>query len=240
MGVPRWLFKRLGAATKEFHEKELKDSVEIIISDTVRSKAPTLYVETRVIRNVNILSTSRDLEERKMEVIAHWANVTEKQLAANPLIVAYRQLKRQLGGDTQMLPAVEGLLTRGILKGRFPKVNSVVDAANIVSIKHLVPIGLFDFDKIRGSVELTLAALGDQFIPIGKDKPVKLSPGTPVLKDIEGTFSAVGSRDSQRTSITVGTRNVLAFSWGIEGIDSKVVSQALDQCAAEILRISKS
>jgi len=175
-----------------------------------------------------------------MGVIAQWANVTEEQLASNSLLAAYRELKKQLSGDTQMLSALEGLLTRAILKGRFPQVNSVVDMANIVSIKHLVPIGLFDFDKIQGNVELTLALPGDQFIPIGKDKPVKLSPGTPILKDAEGIFSAVGSRDSQRTMITGGTRNVLAFSWGIEGIDSALVSLALDECAAEILRFSNS
>jgi hypothetical protein len=40
--------------------------VEIIISDTVLSKAPTLYVETRVVRDVHILSTSPGLEEDKM------------------------------------------------------------------------------------------------------------------------------------------------------------------------------
>ena len=81
-----------------------------------------------------------------------------------------------------MLPAVESLLVRGILKHRFPTVNSVVDVANLVSIKHLVPIGLFDLDKINGNLELTLAVSGDQFIPIGKDKPVKLLPGTPHIE----------------------------------------------------------
>jgi DNA/RNA-binding domain of Phe-tRNA-synthetase-like protein len=220
-------------------QSELKDSVEITISDTVYGKSPTLFVETRVIRDVYISFASPEIEERKRGIIAQWTNVTDEQLESNPLITAYRELQRQLGGDTQMLPAVEGLLARGILKGRFPKVNSVVDAANIVSVKHLIPIGLFDFDKINGDVELTLAVSGDQFIPIGKDKLVKLSPGTPILKDAEGIFSAVGSRDSQRTMITGDTRNVLAFSWGIEGIDTALVSLVLDECVAEILRLNQ-
>jgi DNA/RNA-binding domain of Phe-tRNA-synthetase-like protein len=214
----------------------LKDSIEIKISDTVRGKAPTLFVEARVIRDVYISFASPDIEERKRGIIAQWANVTEEQLAMNPLIIAYRKLQKQLGGDAQMLPAVEGLLTRGILKGRFPKVNSVVDVANIVSVRHLIPIGLFDFDKINGDVELTLSVSGNQFTPIGKDKLVKLSPGTPILRDADGIFSAVGSRDSQRTMITGDTRNVLAFSWGIEGVGSALVSLVLDECTTEILR----
>jgi hypothetical protein len=40
--------------------------------------------------------------------------------------------------------------------------------------------------------------------------------------------------------IAGSTRNVLAFSWGIEGTDSALISLALDECAAEILGFSKA
>ena len=212
----------------------MEDTLGIIISDLIRSKAPTLFVKTRIVRDVCVSPPSPTLEERKRETVARWTNLTEVQPESHPLITVYRELQKQLGGDPQMLPAVESLLVRGILKHRFPTVNSVVDVANLVSIKHLVPIGLFDLDKINGNLELTLAGSGDQFIPIGKDKPVKLLPGTPILKDADGIFSAVGSRDSKRTMITGATRNVLIFAWGIEGVEPALVSQILDECAVEI------
>jgi len=215
-------------------ETKMEDTLGIIISDLIRSKAPTLFVKTRIVRDVCVSPPSPTLEERKRETIARWTNLTEVQPESHPLITVYRELQKQLGGDPQMLPAVESLLVRGILKHRFPTVNSVVDVANLVSIKHLVPIGLFDLDRINGNLELTLAGSGDQFIPIGKDKPVKLLPGTPILKDADGIFSAVGSRDSKRTMITGATRNVLIFAWGIEGVEPALVSQILDECAVEI------
>jgi len=212
----------------------MEDSLGIIISDLIRSKAPTLFVKTCIVRDVYVSPPSPTIEERKQGTIARWAKPTEVQVESHPLIMVYRELQKQLGGDPQMLPAVESLIVRGILKHRFPTVNSVVDVANLVSIKHLVPIGLFDLDKINGNLELTLAGSGDQFIPIGKEKPVKLLQGTPILKDSDGIFSAVGSRDSKRTMITNATRNVLVFSWGIEGVDPALVSQVLDECAVEI------
>jgi DNA/RNA-binding domain of Phe-tRNA-synthetase-like protein len=55
------------------------------------------------------------------------------------------------------------------------------------------------------------------------------------LKDDEDIFSAVGSRDSKRTMISGATENVLAFSWGIAGIDPALVASVLDQCAEAIL-----
>jgi DNA/RNA-binding domain of Phe-tRNA-synthetase-like protein len=212
----------------------MEDSLGIIVSDLIRSKAPTLFVKTRIVRGVHVSPPPPALEERKQETIARWAKDQELPPETHPLIMVYRELHKQLGGDPQMLPAVESLLVRGILKRRFPTVNSVVDAANLVSIKHLLPIGLFDLDKITGDIELTLAAAGDHLLPIGKDKPVKLVPGTPILKDADGIFSAVGSRDSKRTMVTYATRNVLAFSWGIEGVEPALVSQGLDECVGEI------
>ena len=218
----------------------MEDSLRIITGDLLRSRAPTLFVKTRVVRDVHVSPPPPALEGRKQETLARWAKDPQVRLETYPLIAVYRELQKQLGGDPQMLPAVESLLVRGILKHRFPTVNSVVDAANLVSIQHLVPIGLFDLDRIAGDLELTLSAPGDPFIPIGKDKPVKLAPGTPVLKDGDGIFSAVGSRDSKRTMITPATRNVLLFSWGIEGVDPALVSQALEECAVEIWNTSRS
>jgi len=218
----------------------MEDPLGIIISDFIRAKAPTLFVKSRIVRNVHVSPPPPALEERKQETLARWEKAQDVRLETYPLIVAYRELQKQLGGDPQMLPAVESLLVRGILKHRFPTVNSVVDAANLVSIKHLVPIGLFDLDKMTGNLELTLTGPGDQFIPIGKDKPVKLAPETPVLKDGDGIFSAVGSRDSKRTMISDTTRNVLVFSWGIEGVDPALVSQVLDECAVEIWNTRRS
>jgi DNA/RNA-binding domain of Phe-tRNA-synthetase-like protein len=218
----------------------MEDSFGIIISDLIRSKTPTLFVKSRIVRDVHVSPPPPALEDRKQEIIARWAKDPEVRLEIYPLIMVYREMQKQLGGDPQMLPAVESLLVRGILKHRFPTVNSAVDVVNLVSMKHLVPIGLFDLDKITGDLELTLAAPGDQFIPIGKDKPVKLVPGTPILKDADGIFSAVGSRDSKRTMITDATRNVLVFSWGIEGVEPTLVSQVLDECAVEIWNTHRS
>jgi len=139
----------------------MEDSLGIVISDLVLSRAPTLFFKTRIVRKVCVYPPPPALDEPKQETIARWTKAPEAGWESYPLIAVYRELKKQLGGDRQMLPAVESLLVRGILKRRFPAVNSAVDVANLVSIKHLVPIGLFDFDKITGNLELTLSATGD-------------------------------------------------------------------------------
>lgn len=211
------------------------DGLGIAIDEAVRSRVPTLFLETRVVRGVRFEEGSGATEERIAALAAKWAGKVGEQLNSQPRIAAYRELTRRLGADpNEMMPAAEALLKRGLLRARFPRINSVVDAGNVVSVKYLVPIGLFDLDRIVGEVELALAGDGERMVPIGKGKPVKLQPGTPVLRDAEGVFSAVGSRDSARTMITARTDGVLVFSWGMSGVELALVSSALDECVEAI------
>ena len=215
----------------------MEDRINIEINKTVLTRVPKLFVRIKILKNVIVSTrTNSALEQQKQKIIDRWRNSKECDLDSSPLIIAYRELNKRLGGDpNRNLPAVEGMITRGILKGNFPAINSAVDSANIISINNLIPIGLFDFDKIVGNIELTLSENREEFTPIGsKDKPIKLPDRTPVLKDNAGIFSAVGIRDSERTKISTSTINILAFSWGTENIDSLLISSVLDQLAENI------
>jgi hypothetical protein len=106
---------------------------------------------------------------------------------------------------------------RGILRGRFPTISPLVDTANVLAAERLIPIGLFDLDRIQGAVELTLSTPGEAFASIGQGEPVALPDGTPVLRDALGVFSAIGTRDSARTRIVADTTDLLVVSWGVSG-----------------------
>lgn len=207
----------------------------IKISDEVIEKVPDLFVKMKVVENVTVGNTSQKLQNRKARILENWKDKNQNDLGSNPEIMAYRNLQKKFGADPkQMLPAVEGMLVRGVFKEKFPTINSAVDAANITSIECLIPIGLFDFDSIEGGIELAISHHGDEFIPLGKTSAEKLKPNTPILRDSKKIFSAVGSRDSKDTMITPNSRNLLLFSWGTNEISEEKVSEALDKCAALI------
>jgi DNA/RNA-binding domain of Phe-tRNA-synthetase-like protein len=198
----------------------------IAIDEPVRARVPTLFVAARVVRNPSRPADESDLDQRKAALIHHWQGRSEQQLAAHPLVRAYRHLARALGG--QLTPAVEGLYRRGILRGRFPTISPLVDTANVLAAEHLIPIGVFDLDRIQGTVELTLSTPGASLVPIGQNEPVTLSAGTPVLRDALGVFSAIGTRDSARTRIVAETTNLLVVSWGFQEVDAALVDATLD------------
>src|SRR5688500_3936790 len=58
-------------------------------------------------------------------------------------------------------PSIENLLTRAHAED-VPRVGPVVDLANAISLKHGVPVGAHDLDKVRGDMQVRLAR-GDEF-----------------------------------------------------------------------------
>jgi DNA/RNA-binding domain of Phe-tRNA-synthetase-like protein len=169
------------------------------------------------------------------QITADWAAQPESAIVSHVRIAAYRRLHHALGVDpARMLPAAESLLRRAIRDRRLPAINSVVDVTNVTSLEHLVPLGAFDLGAIEGEVTLTASLPGEALVPIARTAAFKLAPGTPVLRDRAGIFSAIGVRDSQRTMISDDTRGVLLVSWGADDIGPDVIVSTLQKCAARI------
>ena len=115
-----------------------------------------------------------------------------------------RALYRQFGTDpTKVRPSSEALLRR-LKKGEpFPRVNSLVDVANAMSVQLQVPVGLYDLEKIRGDVlVLRLGTEGEKYTGIGKER-VNLA-GRICIADAEGPCGNP-SADSARTMISTAT-----------------------------------
>jgi len=118
-----------------------------------------------------------------------------------------RSLYRAMGIEpTQIRPSSEALFRR-IIKGKpLYQINSIVDAGNLASLSFLLPIGLYDWEKINGSILFRRGAEGESYEGIGKER-INVS-GRITLSDQSGAFGNPSS-DSLRTSISVGTSNVL-------------------------------
>ena len=157
-------------------------------------------------------------------------------LKDHPIIRAYRDCYwRVLGIDpTKQRPAQEALLRRVLRGEELPSINPAVDVGNAVSVMYMVPIGLYDVQRI-GSEQLTLrrARRGEMFRPIGGE-PRRLDEGQIVLAASNSKILHVFPyRDSVETAVTEATRDILIISAGVPGIDEG----RLRDSAAEIARV---
>ena len=115
-----------------------------------------------------------------------------------------RDLYRRFGLDpTRVRPSSEALLRR-LKKGEpLPRINSLVDVANALSVQLQVPVGLYDLDKVKGDeLVIRLGAKGEGYEGIGKER-VNVD-GRICVADAEGPCGNP-SADSARTMITTDT-----------------------------------
>ncbi|TMF16745.1 MAG: hypothetical protein E6I36_15210 [Chloroflexi bacterium] len=115
-----------------------------------------------------------------------------------------RELYRRFGTDpTRMRPSSEALLRR-LKKGEpLPRINSLVDVANAMSVQLQVPVGLYDLGKVKGGeLVIRLGTDGEKYEGIGKER-VNIG-GRICVADAEGPCGNP-SADSARTMITTAT-----------------------------------
>ncbi len=156
---------------------------------------------------VAVGASGRDLQA---EIGAACASLAREHAGAPPAsipgLAPARDLYRAFGIDpTRTRPSSEALLRRVAQGKPFPRILNAVDLCNLLALRFLLSIGLYDAGKIRGAVTLRRGRAGESYAGIRKDE-VHLE-GRPLLVDEEGPFGNPTS-DSLRTSVTDSTRSL--------------------------------
>ena len=173
----------------------------------------------------------RGEEERLLKELRE--RYTLEGLRSDPVVRAYRDFYWRIGIDpTKTRPSSEALVRRA-LRGRWPRINPVVDAGNIASARYMVPIGLYDVERFRPPARITLTRGGEVFHPIGGGEE-ELKPGVPVMADSRGIIMHLyPHRDSVETMIRPETRCILILAAGVPGVSPETLKAAV----AEVQRL---
>lgn len=187
--------------------------IEITIDGRVAEAAPGMVLGC--VRAAVRTEPGSDALWTEMQAAASDAAAEPAEPAARPPIAATRELYRRLGKDpSRYRGSPEALLRRSRAGKELYRIHNVVDVINLVSLRTLLPIGLYDVGKLRPPVTLRRGGAGEAYDGIGKER-LNLE-ALPVLADSEGPFGSPTS-DSRRTSVTAGTREVLAVIFGVTG-----------------------
>jgi len=145
-----------------------------------------------------------------------------------------RTLYKALGIDpTKTRPSNEALLRRALKGETLYRINTLVDALNLVSLRSQLPFGLYDLDRVRPPVVLRKGTAGESYEGIRKGG-VNVE-ARPALVDAEGPFGNPTS-DSARTMITLQTRNALVVAYAPAGYSLARLNDVLDTTAETLVR----
>jgi DNA/RNA-binding domain of Phe-tRNA-synthetase-like protein len=188
---------------------------------------------------VNPPAHPRVEDAKRGAVAALSGKLGEGPASHHPHLASWREIYRSFGTKAaDYRPSAEALARRALREGALPRINAAVDAYNAVSVRHLVPMGGFDLDRVRGDIRLRLSGGGEAFTPLGPAAPEQTYPGEVVYADDERVLTRRWNfRDCDETKITGATVNVAIFADGSPQILRGVVEEALGDLEA-LLRAS--
>ena len=129
-----------------------------------------------------------------------------------PKIAAWREAYRTFGVKTKDYPSsIEALYKRVSKGGSVAGINPLVDIYNFISLKHMLPAGGEDTDKMSGDLQLTYATADETPVTVlGKDDAQAPADGEIIYKDDEGTICRRWNwREVARTILTEDTTNCI-------------------------------
>ena len=206
--------------------------MDSIVSIEPRLAKLGVRVGLLVVEDVKVRERSTRLDEEIEKIVDHVKREigSLEALREHPYVKAYRSFLWRLGIDpTKTRPSSEALARRVLRGSPLPKINNIVDAGNASSLLHMVPIGLYDLDRLQLPARLILCVESCRFEPIGGE-PRLLKPGTPVLVDSSDyVLHVYPHRDARKTAINEGTRRLLAVSAGVEGVKESSLRESLEE-----------
>lgn len=210
-------------------------SMRFAIDGGILSKYPEVKIGILVSRGVKIQSHDPNLSDLQAKVITEAKEeIGSTPVTRHPFVRSWREMYRSFGtkpGDYR--PSAEALLRRTLRDKGMPGINTAVDAYNAASVRHIIPMGGFDLDRVQGTIRLRLSEGGEAFTPLGARETEETYVGEPVYADDARVLTRRWNfRDCDWTKITPETENLVMFADGSPEIPRESVEKAVEDLSS--------
>ena len=118
------------------------------------------------------------------EAVAVRERIGDTPLSELPTLAAWRRVFRRFGVDpTQYRSAAEALLRRLTKQGELPSIGTLVDLANLVSIRYALPVAVFDQRCVSGVTIVRFARGDESWADLGSSTTEHPEPGEVIFAD---------------------------------------------------------
>jgi DNA/RNA-binding domain of Phe-tRNA-synthetase-like protein len=164
------------------------------------------------------------------ETLAARTRIGETPLSELPTLAAWRKVFRGFGVDpTQYRSAAEALLRRLTKQGELPSIWTLVDLANLVSIRYALPVAVFDQRGVSGVTIVRFARGDERWADLGSSAAEHPEPGEVIFVDEAAGVSARRWcwRQSAASAAREDTTEILVTVEGHHGTADQDVTRAL-------------
>lgn len=151
-------------------------------------------------------------------------------------VAAWRRAFAQMGfKPTQYRSAGEALLRRFRRENELPRLHPLIDLCNALSLAYALPVAAFDLSGVDGELEVRHAVGGEEHTAWSGEVE-RAEPGEVIFVDAANHAHARRwtFRQSRRSTVSAGTRDVLLVAEGLHPTAAHDVSTLLDDLARSI------
>lgn len=200
------------------------------IDNKIFEKFPGLTIGVVICKDFNNSGTQAEVQQ---EIRAQENSIREKYnaetLPQTPKIDVWRKAYSAFGAKPKENKSSVESLYRLVLRGvNLRHINKLVDIYNLISLKHMVPAGGEDTDKIRGDVILTFAGQNEPAVLLlGDSDPRPPHAGEIVYKDdVSAICRRWNWREADRTKFTEATKNCFLAIEGLPPVTKQEIESA--------------
>jgi DNA/RNA-binding domain of Phe-tRNA-synthetase-like protein len=178
------------------------------------------------------------LRAAEQAVRQRFARLTVSEHAS---IKPWRLAYRRFGAKPKNTPSSIESLVQRVAKGHaLGTVNTLVDLYNAVSLRHLLPVGGEDLDRIEGDLVLTFAGPAEPPVRLlGESEPRPPHPGEVIYRDdVAAVCRRWNWKEADRTKLTLSTRNGIFVIEGLPPAGPAEVQAAVKDLADGIRRLT--
>ena len=171
-------------------------------------------------------------EENRMRV-----NYNTETLSQEPKINSWRSAYSLFGAKPKENRSSVENLYRLVLNGKeIRHISKLVDIYNLVSLKHMLPLGGEDLDKTEGDIELTFAGNNEPPVVLLGDKDARPPhEGEVIYKDSLSTICRrFNWREADRTKLTEETKSCILVIEGLPPATKEDVEKATSELAGYV------
>jgi DNA/RNA-binding domain of Phe-tRNA-synthetase-like protein len=195
----------------EWHKRRKENDMFFSIQRELFDLLPDLTIGVVVATGLDNTRPSPEVEHLLSQTLEDLRRTfPAEKVQEHPRIKPWRTAFSKLGLSGSKFPSSIESMARRVLRGDpFPRINSLVDFYNSISLKHLVPMGGHDVDTLEGNIALRFAEGWEPFIPLGEGEKMTVPKGELVYRDEREVLTRNWVwRQCEKDKTTEKTRNI--------------------------------
>lgn len=214
--------------------------MKLVITNTIFDDFPELVLGVVILHNIDNAQNSAEITDMLRQAEAALpGKLGTTPVIEHPYIATWREAYRKFGAKPKDYPSsVENLIRRVSNGASIGHINNLVSLYNTISLRHILPVGGEDLDKIVGDVLLTRAGNDEPAVFLLGEKEARAPHAGEILyKDDAGAICRRWNwKEADRTKLTQETHNAFLVIEALPPVPRETVETAIRELAELVKR----